>query len=96
MIRFEWDEAKDRANQRKHGLHFADAARVFNDALRKTRHDRIENGEVRWQTVGSIGNYRIILVAHMMWDENDVEVVRLISARPVTRSERIDYEEQDG
>ena len=28
-MRFEWDEAKNRANLRKHGFHFADAAEMF-------------------------------------------------------------------
>lgn len=44
---FEWDEAKDNANQRKHGLSFDDALGVFIDPLRLTRQDRIENGEAR-------------------------------------------------
>ncbi len=91
---FEWDEAKDVANQRKHGLSFDDALRVFNDPLRLTRQDRIENGEARWQTIGMMGRYRIILVAHSFWDDNDNEIIRIISARPVTRHERRDYENQ--
>ncbi|MFM9853849.1 MAG: BrnT family toxin [Sphingomonadaceae bacterium] len=92
---FEWDEAKDLANQRKHGVGFKEAARVFADPLRLTQHDRLENGEVRWQTIGEAGPYRILLVAHLIWDEADNEVIRIISARPVTRHERRDYEEQD-
>ena len=28
-VDFEWDPAKDRENQRKHGISFADAVRVF-------------------------------------------------------------------
>ena len=91
---FEWDEAKDIANQRKHGLSFDDALGVFIDPLRLTRQDRIENGEARWQTIGMIGLHRIILVAHSFWDDNDNEIIRIISARPVTRRERRDYENQ--
>jgi uncharacterized protein len=91
---FEWDEAKDIANQKKHGLSFDDALRVFNDPLRLTRQDRIENGEARWQTIGMMGTHRIILVAHSFWDDNDNEIIRIISARPVTRRERRDYENQ--
>jgi Ribonuclease toxin, BrnT, of type II toxin-antitoxin system len=33
MIRFEWDESKNRTNQRKHGVSFEIAARVFLDPL---------------------------------------------------------------
>lgn len=30
-LRFEWSEVKDRANQRKHGVSFAEAQTVFFD-----------------------------------------------------------------
>jgi uncharacterized protein len=91
---FEWDEAKDLANQTKHGLSFDDALDVFDDPLRLTRHDRIENGEARWQTIGMMGRHRIILVAHTIRDEDGNEIVRIISARPVTKRERRYYEYQ--
>ena len=32
-MRFEWDEGKNRANQRKHGVSFDDASEVFGDPL---------------------------------------------------------------
>ncbi|MEK6542307.1 MAG: BrnT family toxin [Pseudomonadota bacterium] len=95
-IRFEWDEAKNRSNLVKHGIGFAEAMDVFDDPLRLTKFDRIENGEVRWQTIGSIGMFRIILIAHMFFDDDDNEVVRLISARSVTRKERREYENENG
>ena len=92
---FEWDDAKDIANQQKHGLGFVDAAKVFADPLRVTRPDRVEHGETRWQTVGMVGRHRIILVAHTIWDAEGNEIIRIISARPVTKPERRDHEEQD-
>jgi uncharacterized protein len=92
---FEWDEAKDIVNQRKHGLSFRDAIAVFADPLRLTRQDRVENGETRWQTIDETCRYRIILVAHVTWDEGENEIIRIISARPVTRYERRNYEKQD-
>lgn len=36
---FEWDEAKDRANQAKHGVAFADAQRAFFDRRRVIAED---------------------------------------------------------
>jgi len=30
-LRFEWDESKDRGNQRKHGVSFPEAMTVFSD-----------------------------------------------------------------
>jgi len=49
---FEWDTKKAESNFRKHGITFEDAAIVFNDPLAISEHDRIENGEYRWQTIG--------------------------------------------
>jgi len=47
-IRFEWDEAKNLANQRKHGIRFEQAIEVFDDPLYVQVLERIENGEERW------------------------------------------------
>ncbi len=93
---FIWDEDKNLSNQRKHGLSFEIAARVFLDPLRLSMQDRIENGEPRWQTVGQIDGLAVVLVAHTFIEEGPtdetVEVIRIISARPATRRERKRYE----
>jgi len=90
---FEWDEQKAEINLRKHGIRFEDAARVFDDPLAVTDQDRIENGEQRWQTVGMADGYLLLLVAHTVRFEDDgIEVVRIISARRVDRAERRRYE----
>jgi uncharacterized protein len=49
-------------------------------------------GEDRWQTIGMVNGVLPILVAYPVVDEEE-EVLRVISARRVTRQERIDYEE---
>jgi uncharacterized DUF497 family protein len=46
-VRFEWDENKNRANQRKHGVSFEEAVRVFFDPLHLSHQDRVEGGEQR-------------------------------------------------
>lgn len=91
---FSWDDAKDESNQRKHGVSFAAAKLVFDDPLHVTRHDRIEHGEQRWQTVGLAGGVALLLVAHT-WREADsgVEHIRIISARRATKLERKVYEQ---
>ena len=53
--------------------------------------DRIENGEERWQTLGMVGNVVLLLVAHTFAEQEDEEVVRIISARKATRKERQKY-----
>ena len=96
-IEFEWDEAKNRINQRKHGISFEVAREVFRDPLRVSLVDRIVSGEERWQTFGMVEGVLLLLVAHTTWDDLDmdtpVEVVRIISARKVTPMERKIYEE---
>jgi uncharacterized protein len=53
-MRFEWDDEKDRINQRKHdGLVFETAALVFNDPFAAFRKDRFVEGEQRWHAIGS-------------------------------------------
>ncbi len=85
---FEWDERKAAANDRKHGIRFKEAALAFNDPFSLSEQDRIENGEQRWQTMGMVGGCLLLLVAHTVRFE-EVEVVRIISARPADRKETL-------
>jgi uncharacterized DUF497 family protein len=97
MIRFEWDPAKARSNERKHGVGFEIALHVFEDPNALVEQDRIEGGEQRWQTLGLVGGVLLLLVAHTVRfeDEDEVdEVVRIISARRADRKERQRYENE--
>lgn len=93
MILFEWDEVKAATNKKKHGVEFEVATQVFEDPYALTRQDRIENGEYRWQTVGLVEGLLILLVAHTVREQKDDEIIRIISARPTTRKERKEYEQ---
>jgi uncharacterized DUF497 family protein len=99
-IRFEWDEAKNLANQRKHGISFEQAIEVFDDPLYLQILERIENGEERWQTFGLIDNLLLLMVAHTVLEEWDcgrlTEVFEVISARYADRNERRIYEDENG
>ena len=103
-IRFEWDEAKNLANQRKHGVSFEEASQVFLDPLHLAVPDRVVDGEQRWQALGlaqrTIGCLLILLVAHTVREESEsdacIEVVRIISARKATAQERQCYEDENG
>ncbi|MFL6311230.1 MAG: BrnT family toxin [Terriglobales bacterium] len=90
-MRFEWDEAKNRQNLAKHGINFETAALVFEDPYVLSDPDRVVDDEERWQTIGTIG-ILIVLVAHLSWDEDGEEVIRLISARKASSAERKSYE----
>jgi hypothetical protein len=91
-MRLSWDEPKSRSNQRKHGISFDTASRVFLDPLHLSRQDRIVEGEERWQTIGMVNGALLILVAYAVVDEEE-EVLRIISARRVARQARMEYEE---
>ncbi len=98
-MRFEWDEAKNLSNRRKHGVSFEEACGVFRDPLYVSVHDRIEDGEPRWQTLGVVEGVLLLTVAHTVREESDngtvVEVIRIISARQATRKERRRYEDEN-
>jgi uncharacterized protein len=98
-MRFEWDEAKNLSNQRKHGVSFEEASAVFLDPLYVSVQDRIEGGESRWQTLGMVGDLLLLIVAHTVRETRDegttVEIIRIISARPATRKERRRYENEN-
>jgi hypothetical protein len=88
-----WDENKNIINQNKHRISFELAQRVFDDPLHISRQDRIENGELRWQTLGLVNNVALLLVAHSVSDANGEDTIRIISARKADKTERRIYEQ---
>ena len=84
---FEWDEEKDQINFRKHGIHFKTAARVFLDPNKLIREDEEHPSEQRYDILGKVG--RVLFVVCTFKEEN---VIRLISARLATVSEKRRYE----
>jgi uncharacterized DUF497 family protein len=92
-VRFDWDEKKNRSNFRKHGVLFETAIEVFDDPNCVLEQDREVDGEARWQALGRVGGVLVLIVAHTIDDEEDEEIVRIFSARTVTKRERRRYEE---
>ena len=88
-IRFEWDPAKNDANQRKHGLRFEDAKTIFLWAT--NRRDRLDDtylgGEHRFVSMGPTPTGLITVV----WTAPRDGVVRIISARWANKQERRFY-----
>jgi uncharacterized protein len=85
-VDFSWDDKKDRANQRKHGISFSLASLVFSDENRKERLDDSSIEEERWITIGLVDGEEIVVV-YTMRDG----MTRLISARGADNYEREDY-----
>lgn len=83
---FEWDEAKEKENIRKHGLDFETAARVFGDANRVELYDVAHSAaEDRFITIGLLGG--TVCVVFVVYSERG-EAIRLISPRRATKQER--------
>ncbi|AFL90205.1 hypothetical protein Terro_3997 [Terriglobus roseus DSM 18391] len=88
-MRFVWDADKAFANVTKHGLSFEKACEVFFDPLMQLW-DASPNDDSRLAAVGATMDREVLFVVHV-----DVEdtLVRIISARHATRTERERYEE---
>jgi uncharacterized DUF497 family protein len=95
-VRFEWDPAKATANMRKHGVSFETATRVFADPHALFEQDRIVDGETRWQTIGDVDGFVMLMVPHAVVEQDEVEAIRIISARSANRTERRLYEKENG
>jgi uncharacterized DUF497 family protein len=96
-MRLEWDERKNRLNQKKHGIAFALAARVFADECRILEKDRTdeETGEQRWHAIGRVGGTAIYIVVHVYRGEKDgEETIRIVSARDANQRESRRYFQQ--
>ena len=93
-LRFEWDPQKAAANIVKHGVSFTLAIEVWDDPLHIVLPDRIDDGEERWHAIGSVAGISLLIVVHSYLDETEAEVIRIIGARPATRHERRQYEEE--
>jgi len=91
-VEFEWDEAKNRANQLKHGLRFEDVLDVFDDPRGITEQARLVGGEERFQTIGRSGGLVVVFVVHTQRAKDGGLAARLISARRASRKERERYD----
>ena len=89
-IIFTWNEDKAQKNVIKHnGVSFEQAAQAFFDPFLKII-DASRNDEIRESIIGMDKQWNLLFVVHILIEENDV--IRIISARKATRTEREFYE----
>ena len=92
MLRFDWDEGKNKNNRIKHGVWFEEAQSVFSDLHGRLFYDpEHSEHEDRFILLGMSSAARTLVVVHC-YREND-SLVRIISARKATRKEVRFYEE---
>jgi len=89
-LKFEWNPNKAKKNIEKHGVSFDEAATVFSDPLSITYDDPDHSlGENRHIIIGMSHRDKLLFVSHLEKDD----IVRIISARQLTRKERKQYEQ---
>ena len=90
-MEFEWDPKKEAKNIRRHKVTFREAATVFGDTLSTTVPDPDHSKEEdRYIIIGLSQRHRLLMVSHTERGEQ----TRIISARPLTPTEREAYEEE--
>jgi len=90
MVKFVWDENKNRANLKKHGVDFNDAVRAWYDPDRVDYFDKEHSSdEVRWIFLGAVAGVVLFVVE----TEPDEDTVRIISARRALKHEQEAYYE---
>ena len=81
---FDWDPAKARRNQQKHGVSFERAARIFLDPFAISIFDESHSE-----------NEVLLVVVHTFRSvDAETSLVRLISARKATKEEAHQYHER--
>lgn len=85
-VEFEWDDEKDLINQRKHGLSFQEARRLFESGVDyleifDAAHSEFED---RFIAIGPIDDRLVVVV----YTEPEEDVVRIIGARLASKRER--------
>jgi uncharacterized DUF497 family protein len=88
-MKFEWDEAKNLENIRKHEIDFADVSAMFEGEMLIELDDRFDYGEDRWFGIGFLG----FGIAVVVWTERRKDVIRIISARRANRYEQKRFEQ---
>jgi uncharacterized DUF497 family protein len=89
-IAFEWDSRKAAANFRKHDVSFELACEAFFDPFVCYLDDQMVEGELREAIIGLTTTWQLLYVVHALRDD----IIRIISARLVTKAEREIYENQ--
>jgi hypothetical protein len=90
QLGFEWDDKKEKANIKKHGISFDEASTAFYDenAIQFFDPDHSE-GEDRFILLGISFKLKVLVVCHCFRKEETA--VRIISARKADRDEEKEY-----
>ena len=94
-MKFEWDSGKEKVNIEKHGINFEQASYVFADPHALNRYDDEHSiEEDRWVLLGRSLNEIILVVVHTFKNDDNIEYVRIISARKASKIEQHSYQQR--
>ena len=88
-MNFEWDEKKNKANIKKHGISFEEACHIFADPNMLLSPDPYDSEE-RWNAIGFVGT-----ILFVVYTERSDDTLRIISARKATKEEVNGYKNND-
>ncbi len=87
-MEFEWDDGKDLRNQRKHGVAFSEAQRLFESGdyleIFDAEHSELED---RFIAIGPIARGLVLVV----YTEREEDIIRIIGARLANKREQALY-----
>lgn len=90
---FDWDDGNSRKSLDKHGVTQQEAEQIFMDPALLVLTDQAHSDmEERYQAYGRTSAGRPLHVSFTL--RNDATLIRVISARPMSRRERDRYEEE--
>ena len=99
MVLFDWDDDKNVINIQKHGISFKEAETVFYDYDAILVYDSNHSDEEdRFKIIGLDKSASILVVVHcyrVLFDNKELEIIRIISARKATKNEEKQYWEGD-
>ena len=89
-MRYEWDDSKNRANIRKHGIDFMDVPAMFQHPMVTFLDQKQYYGEERWIGIGILRTLSAVVV----FTEPNENIIRIISARKATKYEEKIYRDE--
>ena len=89
-IQFEWDSHKSDSNVQRRGISFGTACEAFFDPFLQSVEVEEVDDEFREAIIGMTVAWKLLYVVYTIRNEDKF---RIISARPVTKIERVKYEE---
>lgn len=92
-MKFIWDKNKNQKNIQIHGIDFNDATIMFDFPMLTCVDNRFDYGEERWVGIGFLKGI-IAVLAYVEDDEKDI--IRIISCRKATKNEIKKFKETLG